>query len=204
MVLPNMTMFSLYLYFRTYRRSPPAYQSDSDYYKVYYWYEVPDGYRQKVTRGTREDVAQATAPRQYEKFVQILWARYKLRQYTHQTLQRPRTSTSKDMSDIQRSDVIYTTPRTHGIKKMWTICWMFRKSNRSLRIFRMWRDLEEMESNRRGKETGYFQNSLSSTFPGNYISRTLETDLANFLLKLQGKSKILRSRLSLRNGSKRS
>jgi hypothetical protein len=47
----------------------PTYQSDSDYYKVYYWYEVPDGYRQK-SLAEQEKTLQATAPqRQYEKFV---------------------------------------------------------------------------------------------------------------------------------------
>jgi hypothetical protein len=52
----------------------------------------------------------------------------------------------------------------------------------------MWRDLEEMESNRRGKKQAIFKIHCPVRFQGNYISRTLETDLANFLLKLQGKN----------------
>jgi hypothetical protein len=55
---------------------------------------------------TREDVAQAGSQRQYEKFV----INYdKIQKQYIKTLQRPRTSTSKEMSDIQRSDEIYAT-----------------------------------------------------------------------------------------------
>jgi hypothetical protein len=54
------------------------------------------------------------------------------------------------------------------------------------------------------KKQAIFKIHCPVRFQGNYISRTLETDLANFLLKLQGKNQDARSRLSLRNGSKRS
>jgi hypothetical protein len=40
-------MFSLYLYFRSLRKSSPALIKATVIIKVYYWYEVP-GYQQKT------------------------------------------------------------------------------------------------------------------------------------------------------------
>jgi hypothetical protein len=46
-----------------------------------------------------------------------------------------------------------------------------------------------MESNRRGKETGYFQNSLSSTFPGNYIESYTRDGFGQFPVETTRKIK---------------
>jgi hypothetical protein len=121
---------------RSLRKIPgQAYQSDSDYYKVYYWYEVPDGYRQKSLAEQEKTLRKLQLLNASTKSSwQILWARYKLRtiikRYNDLVLQHQKIwAISSDLMSFIR-------PMNAWNKEDVNYLLMFRKSNRSLRIFR--------------------------------------------------------------------
>jgi hypothetical protein len=93
------------------------------------------------------------------------------------------------MSDIQRSDVIATTYERMEWK-MWNYLLDVSKIKQVIKniqecdaISKKWSQIDAE------KKQAIFKIHCPVRFQGNYISRTLETDLANFLLKLQGKSR---------------
>jgi hypothetical protein len=133
MVLPNMTMFCTCTFGLT--KIPPAELIKATVIIIKSITDTVPAYRQK-SLAEQEDVASYSSSTPVRKVrdkntmskIQATFC------YTRQTLQRPRTSTSKIWYPAIWCHCYDL--RTHGIKKMWPICWMFRKSNRSLRIFR--------------------------------------------------------------------